>query len=393
MINIELNLIEYYSKPEYFFRYLDLRFKYGSLRRRDILNKANVYQSAFSKAKQNNYMNSTLIIRKFEEFYRLDRVNYSMLIELERDVCSLITGVYYMNTELQEESYRRIKEKEQWFSTTYIAVIFKLFDLMYEVSRTDDLDLKSHLFKKYKEVEEYYDLLVPSLQLLFMYVGFTVRDHTVMSINRDISKMEKMLVNYPSLRGCGLYRVASGFRKIESYNASIQYYLESLEHVLDDVNVNRIVRIEKQLFDLYREIGTLQKAHEIGKKLLLGIADKMDFESYKSICFELSLLCIQLGYYDEALDYCKNLDFKNVGEYRAIYMLICYMLSNYEDIESIYNHEYEFDDVYSQVMELIYDKTRKIKSKRELKIKYSEIYGHIKGNTNCSISKYIEQLK
>lgn len=393
MERIDLRLIDYYEKPEYFFKYLDLRFKYGRIRRKDILSKAKVYQSAFSKAKQNNYINSGILKYKFEQYYNLDSLEYSILEELEQDVYEFVMSIYYLNLELLTKSYSKIKEKEQWFSTTYIAIIFKLFDLMYEVSKTDESEMNGSLIRKYREVAAYYDLLVPSLQLLFIYVGFTLKEHDMNSLNQDIGIMEQKLVSYPILRGCGLYRVACGFRKINVYNASIQYYLESLNCVLEDVNVNRIILIEKQLFDLYCKIGALHKAYTLGKKLLFCINQTTHTMMYNSICFELSLLCVQLEYIQEALYYCKFLDFEGIKEYKALYMVIQYKLKDYTYITNLHEFNSDIIDIHEKVMDYIYEKVVQSCSKKELRTRYTELVALAKKNANSSVYKYIGQLK
>lgn len=393
MENISFGLTDYYDKPEYFFKYIDLRFKYGRVKRKDILNKANIYQSAFSKAKQTNYVKSESLIDKFEKYYQLDSLEYSMLLELEEDVSKLVFSIYYLNPELRDQSYIKIKEKEQWFATTYIAIIFKLFDLMYEISRTEEIELNSSLMRRYRDVEAYYELLVPSLQLLFMYVGFTIKDYNVNTLNRDIGIMERRLLYYPALRGCGLYRVACGFKKLNVYNASIQYYKESLDCVLEDVNVNRIVLIEKQLFDLYCKIGALHKAYSTGKKLLLCINHKMYDELFTTICFELTILCVQLEYYNEALYYCKLLDYEISREYKTLYMFINYKLNNYSCVTNMYDLKNEWNDIHTKVMSYIYEKTLQKNSKKEMRIQYAELTTVLRKSENSSISRYIDQLK
>lgn len=397
------NLDEYYKTYSYFIIYLDLRFKKDKIKRSEILQGADIYQSAFSIARKVNFVGKEEIIKKFENYYHLDSLNQSDILELKENCNNLFLGIYYVNDELKNQSYRKIVKQKEKLKNTYISVVIDLMELFYLVSIKGyniKKDGKNYI-EKLERIRDYYDMLIPELKILFLLVSFSILKYETKDLNKAIVEMDNLIVNYPFLEGFADYKIAYMYHRLGYYDASIQYYKDSLKFMIDDINLKRIEYVQINLLISYGNIGANLKAYNQGRNLLLHLNSGKDNEDLlNSVNYNMALICIQLDKYEEALQYIKNCydyDKNKLGKV-SLFMFICYSINDYEMVEKLYDDNKEkvrnsTVEIYKKAIELIYQKTIKGKTKSQLKKDWKDLKSLLEGTNNYNVERYIDKLK
>lgn len=407
MTNANFNLEEYCNGYKYFSIYLDLRFKLDRIKRRDILKGADVYQSAFSIAKRQEFVGHDEMIRKFEKYYNLQSIQKEEVQYLNENLTNLFLGIYYMDDDLSKVSYGYIYNQRIKFKNTYISIIIDLIELFYITSSQEyKVRTNDELYKnKIIEIHEYYELLLPELKVIYWLVCFLIHDYTIKKLNYIINEIEKSMGNSSFLKGYTYYRIAYAYHRFGYKEANIQYCKESMEYLISDINMKRVEVVQANLLVSYGSIGMTSKAYNHGKKLLLYLSSiknnikESDYLFY-SVNYNMALICVELEKNEEALQYMRRAyehDCYKIGQI-ALYMYICYSLKDYETVKKLYSENLELIEttnlgVYQKTIELIYHKVMQDVSKKQLRKDWKELSDFLVSTTNYNVARYIDKLK